>query len=276
MKSLRRLTQIFGECRWLLALVGVCLAPAVWATIPLYSNGANSIYTIPGAPPPQIDAKAFYNEAGYTFEINYETYEAGEPLFEPLNTLFYTNSGTMIANGGIVTNNYSAYFGGLLLGENDTYACGFQFDQQTTSQDLWAGTFYNSGAIRCGARQDGNDTAYFFSPLGSLAYYYVPDTLGQCIVSATNIIDQGTIGVSYLGTISLTGGNIDLSQGQLAQDAPLNLSGITAAASFVEPGRDWHQYQHPLESGGKYRSSLRLFVVRAEPAISRISFPFWH
>ena len=236
MKPLRRLNQNFAECRWLLALLGVFLAPAVWATIPLYVNGANSIYTIPGTPPPQIDARGFLNQSGYTFQVGYETYEAGAPLYETLNTLFYTNAGTMIANGASLTNSYSVFYGALLAGLNTTFAVGYQFDQQTSSQNLWAGTFFNSGSIRCGAEADGNDFYYVDEYFGTQQSYYIPDTIGNCVVAATNIINPGTIDVSYLGSISLTGANVDLSQGELTQDPLLSLTGYTGEAPINSQG----------------------------------------
>ena len=233
MKSLRHSNRFFGECRWLLALLSVFLAPALWATIPLYSNEGNSIYTIPGTPPPQIDAVAFLNDSDDTFQINFDTYEPGTPFYETLNTLFYTNNGTIIVNGPITTNDFAS----LLLLEDDEFGCGFQFDQQTLSQHLWADTFYNPGTIRCGSSLDGND---FYTSLSLESYllrtYYIPNVIGECLVSATNIIDPGTIEVGSYGAVNLTGWNVDVSQGQLIQDPVLSLTAQSGEAPFAGYG----------------------------------------
>ena len=96
MKFLRRPAKCIVKWKLLAALLGIFLAHPAMATIPLYYNGDVLQYVIPGTPPPQIDAKAFDNEN--TFTINYGTYTPGNSFYETMNTLFYTNNGTMIAN----------------------------------------------------------------------------------------------------------------------------------------------------------------------------------
>jgi hypothetical protein len=74
-----------------------------------------------------------------------------------------------------------------------------------------AGTFYNAGTVRCDSFLDGNeiysfDGGTFFSAFG---------TMGECLVSATNVVSPGTIEVGVNGLIQLNGQNVDLSHSTL-------------------------------------------------------------
>lgn len=76
---------------------------AVFATDALYQNDSVLEYTLPGNPPPTIDATIFDNEN--VFSVSQFTYGPQTYYYEPWNTLFYTNNGTMIVNSPNTLNN---------------------------------------------------------------------------------------------------------------------------------------------------------------------------
>ena len=142
----------------------------------------------------------------------------------------YTNNGTMTVNapgGGC------AYL--------TAAGAGFRFDKQTTKARTMAGTFYNPGTVRCNSFLDGNDTFVF---LGT--QFFSVGAIGECIVSATNIVNPGTIEVGVNSLIQLNGQNVDLTRGTLAVE-PLqslffgNSVGVysTAFGFGVDTNRDW-------------------------------------
>jgi hypothetical protein len=230
MNTLFSAVRVVARCRLFAALAGLFVAPAVWATIPLYYNDGPVIYTIPGTPPPpQIDARAFFNDGGGTFTINYATYHPGTPFYEMMNTLFYTNTGTMIVNGPITTNGLD-----ILNLDALSFGCGFKFDQQTSSQNLWSGTFYNSGNVRCVSSVDGNDIFSLGLLVGTELYSL--QSFGECLIAATNIINPGVIDVSEDGLIQMAGNMVDLTGGQLIEDAPMTLSGLQGGVSLNSVG----------------------------------------
>jgi len=200
------------------ALAGLFLAHAVQATIPLYQNFDVLQYEVPGNPPPTIDAKAFDNEN--SFIVGFAAYTPYVELYEPWNTVNYTNFGTMIGNSPYTTNGAVIYLG---LG---SFGSGFQFDLQTTNQipHHMAGTFYNPGNIRCDSVQDGNNLFSF----GPNDFLYLITSLGQCVVSATNLINPGSVDVGYGGLIQLTGQKVDLTGGELSVEGVLNSLGNPA------------------------------------------------
>ncbi len=209
MKSLRRQAKYFTKWKLLAALLGVFLAQAALATIPLYQNNDISSYevfnnTISPNPPPTIDATAFDNES--LFSVGYAAYTLSPELYETWNTVNYTNVGTMIANAPWVTNGAYIFLG---IG---AFGTGYQFDLQTTNvlSHQMAGTFYNPGAIRCDSVQDGNN---LFNEGGAILYSVT--SLGMCKVSATNVIVPGSIDVSTGGLIQLGGKNVDMTGGML-------------------------------------------------------------
>src|ERR1035437_8589468 len=147
-------------------------------------------YTVPGNPPPVIDATAFDNENQFT--INFTAATANPEIFETWNTVNYTNKGLMVASSAVSTT-------GILL--STAPGCGFLFDTQTTNviPRKMAGTFYNPGTIRCASI---NDSGFIFG-------------VGEFIVSATNIVNSGTVDVGVDGLMQFTGQNVDLSRSTL-------------------------------------------------------------
>jgi hypothetical protein len=223
MKFLRYPVKSIMEWKLLGALTVVFLAHTVQATIPLYQNFDVLQYEVPGNPPPTIDAKAFDNEN--TLTIGFAAYTPYVELYEPWNTVNYTNLGTMIGNSPYTTNGAVIYLG---LG---SFGSGFQFDLQTTNQipHRMAGTFYNPGNIRCDSVQDGNNIFNF----GAAGILYLVTSLGQCVVSATNLINPGTLDVGYGGLIQLQGQKVDLTGGELSVEGALNSLGNPATVGTL-------------------------------------------
>ena len=167
MNNNNTLSNRFMKWKIFAALAGLLLVRTAMATDatwpPPDQVGASFDYTIPGNPPPNIDALAFDNENRFT--VSFFQYSPSVAYYETLNTLFYTNNGTMIANASILTTIDGLFFLG------NTYGSGFQFDHQTTntiSRDM-ADTFYNPGTIRCNSFIDGNNIFEF----GNTTYFFV-------------------------------------------------------------------------------------------------------
>jgi hypothetical protein len=224
----------------LTALLGLFLVHAALATIPLYQNLDVLQYTIPGTPPPQIDARAFDNEN--TFSINFETFNPGTPYYETLNTMFYTNTGTIIANSPVSS---VVSLTVLSLGYQ-SFGCGYNFDLQNANH-LWADTFYNPGTIRSASTIDGNGLVFGGSIFGTqFAQLTQLTSYGQIQISATNIINPGTVDVSVNGLINLTGRNVDLTGAQLIVEPPLNPFGLSSVginsigATGIDTNGDWN------------------------------------
>jgi hypothetical protein len=175
-------------CGWL----SLALAPLTPAASALYQNDA--ILTYPGTEtyPPVIDATNFVNTG--TFVINFTVISIVQPFYETSDTLNFTNTGLMAAN------------------------TGFRFDTRgsgSTSTRSMAGSFFNSGSISGASVNNVNDP--FGGLLGSIGY-------AQCLVTATNIANPGTIDVGVDGLIQVAGQNVDLTHGIL------NIEGSTAQA----------------------------------------------
>ncbi|MCL5097865.1 MAG: hypothetical protein M1608_10150 [Candidatus Omnitrophica bacterium] len=139
--------------------------------------------------PPQIDATAFLN-AG-TFNISTSL------PFETQNTLYFTNRGIM--SGSV----------------------GFRFNYASDQGRLPSSSFQNQQTIEA-----DDNSSIFFSTTGLgfggfLAGSYV-------LVSATNIVNTGTIGAGSGGIVRLAGNNLDLSYGGVfaAQPAVQAISSI--------------------------------------------------
>jgi hypothetical protein len=183
MKRMNRLMQL----PFLGVLLVFSLARAASAADALYQNDA--IVSYPGTEsfPPVIDATNFVNNGSFT--INFTTFSASQPFYETSDTINYTNIGSMVAN------------------------TGFNFDTQSTSTGLrtMAGNFYNPGTVSCGST---NNTGDVFA--GQLFFFV--DGLPQCLISATNIVNSGTVDVGVDGLMRFTGQNVDLSRSTLLEE----------------------------------------------------------
>ena len=173
----------------LCGLLTFVLAGTALATDSLYENDAVLTYNIPPDPLPNIDATNFVNNNSFT--INFLSSALNPEVFETWNTLNYTNTGLMVASPLSVN--------GVLL--NLSIGCGFRFDTQTTNQipRQMASSFYNPGTIRCNSI---NDSGLIFG-------------VGEFIVSATNIVNSGTVDVGVGGLMQFTGQNVDLTRSTL-------------------------------------------------------------
>jgi hypothetical protein len=206
---LRRMMKWPLICAWLsFSLVGAALA-----TDPIYQNFSPINYTVPGNPPPALDVQAFDNESVYS--ITYGVYTAYPELYETLNTLFYTNNGTMVANAPITTNGFALSLGSV--------GAGFNFDLQVTNlnnQHLMADTFYNPGTIYCDSTNTGNNILNFYGSIFG-SFLFEQTSIGMFSVMATNIINPGTIYVGASGLMQFTGQGADLSRSTLTIEGSL-------------------------------------------------------
>jgi hypothetical protein len=232
-----RLAKRLWVCLFL-CLASACVA---LATIPLGPgsgsdpNGPNYAslnYSVPGNPPPTVDATAFDNENTYT--VSFTALTVNPEFYETWNTVNYTNNGTMTVNSPIVTNINSGVFG--------SAGCGFKFDTQTTNviPRQMAGTFYNPGTIRCDSIIDGNNVFVF----GGLEEFFV-DTVGEFIVSATNVVNSGTVDVGVNGLMQFGGQNVNLTGSTLTVENLQSLFlgdsvGVNGSGAFgLDTNADW-------------------------------------
>jgi hypothetical protein len=219
------------------ALMCLALARVAGATDTLYENWANLYYVVPGNPPPTIDATNFVNES--TFSVTFSTLPAHVlTYYEPLNTRNYTNIDTMIVNGPLTNDGWD-----LTL----SLMVGLVYDTQTNAASSYphvmAGTFYNSGTIRCDSIIDGNNL-FTFDANDRL----IPVSIGQCYVTATNIINPGSIISGMNGLMQFTGQNVDLDRTVLmmegvGQNDILGNLGLAGYGGFgVDTNGDWAPY----------------------------------
>jgi hypothetical protein len=121
-----------------------------------------------------------------SFTVNYDSLTANTTFYEPKYTVNYTNTGTMTVN------------------------TGFRFDTLTTNlltPHVPAGTFYNGNLISAGSINDSGAAI-----LSGYVVNYITGG-GQILVTATNIINPGTLDVGYGGYVKLGGRNVVLDGG---------------------------------------------------------------
>jgi hypothetical protein len=227
----------------LLVCVGLSLfgVNAVRATDALYLNSSVLNYTIPGNPPPIIDATTFDNESVYS--VTYSTYSSRTMLpFETKNTVNYLNG-----ENGLMTFNSPPGTNGMIYNLYGIAAEFYTWDP-VLNNTFMAGSFTNLGTIRVDSLLDGNNV---FDEAGFQFYYL--SALGQCIVSATNIVNPGNIVIGAEGLLQMTGQNVDLSRGVFNMESTLNnnqgvigsilLNGVnfnSTGAVGVDTNGDWN------------------------------------
>jgi hypothetical protein len=173
---------------FLLALLAVALAlPLRGAPALFYVNDA--VVQAPPQIPPQVDAINFVNNNFFSvtftnLDLQSDTLAYDAVLFQPVDTLNFTNTGYMSVNPGI----------------------NFLTVPSTVGQERMAANFYNSATIYV-----GSDTNLILVGPNSLIYGGLP----QMRVQATNIFNPGAIVVGYDGICSFNGQNVDLSRGSL-------------------------------------------------------------
>ena len=198
----------------LIGLAGLAMVSvALGRTDPSYVN--SQVVVCPPKVPPQIDATVFINNSALidnTFNSLFVT------PFATANTVYYTNFGVLGALEGF---------------RFDT------FNTQTASYNS-AGTLYNAvgAVINCGGTNDGpyfTTNAIFFGILGSGA---------ECLATATNIINRGTIEMGQDSLLNLRGQNVSLSGG-LAEHGRLR-----------ERRRVWNRVRRPVRRGDRRRRDV--------------------
>jgi len=217
-RPLHRLVRLPFLCG-LLCLVLVRAASGQQA---LYDNEGSV-----GPNPMTIDATNFLNNGTFTVDFISSAYLQ---LYETLDTLNYTNNGTMIGNNG------------------------FQFDTHSSSSGVhsMASTFNNPGTIRAGSAIDELFSVDGFPP--------------EFVVSATNIVNSGTVvvgqnaiitgdslgakftvltSIEANGLLQFSGQNVDLSRSTLTVEGAGALdsvdSGVTGlTGNFgTDTNKDW-------------------------------------
>jgi hypothetical protein len=169
-------------------LASLALASAAMGrTDPEWVN--NSILICPPSTPPMIDATNFVNNLAF---IDNSFNSLFISPYATANTVNYTNLNVLAS------------------------LTGFRFDTYNPDTDRYtnAANFYNGpGAIlNCGGTNFGpyfSTNATFFSSFFSLGGQ------AECLVSATNIINRGTIDMGIDSLLSLRGQNVSLSGGLL-------------------------------------------------------------
>lgn len=198
-----------------------------------YVNNQNQYYSEPGPPQvPQIDATAFDNQN--IFSVTYNIYVNNQVEFsEPWwGTLFYTNNGEMILNAPFPTN------GDFTVA---TTGVGFRFDLQEGNSNVMAGTFYNPGTIHCDSILDGNNLGIF--SFDGFQFFIEQTSIGDCFVSATNIINPGNIVVGIGGQLNLNARNMDLTRGVLTlEQGVVNSNNVDVSVNSEGEGINTNGY----------------------------------
>jgi len=212
----------------LCGLLALALARTTFAADALYQNDGIVNYPAIQSSPPVIDATNFVNNGSFT--INFTTVDVAtlvQPFYETSDTQNYTNSD----NGVMMV---------------DT---GFRFDNQASSAGTrtMSANFFNSGYISCASAN--NPTDPFAGLLGSALGY------AQCFITASNIVNPGTVDAGVDGLIQFTGHNVDLSHGTL------NLEGAGANAfGFGGFGLNTNFWDPSLFLGPNFAESSPPFV----------------
>jgi len=188
----------------------------------LYVNNQNEYYQEPGPPaPPEINDTAFDNQN--VFSVTYTTWVNNNVQFcEPwIGTLFWTNNGEMMVNAPIPPEPFFFY----------TTGVGFEFDTAEGNSNVMAGTFYNPGTVHCDSVLDGNNLFTI-----DAEQLFIPASIGECKVSATNIIVPGTIEIGIDGLLNLSGQTVNLNRSVLTMETGENAGNIADNGFFAGTG----------------------------------------
>lgn len=231
----------FGS-RWVCGLLAASflgLLPARFAGAQTFINDQNLYLNVPNGPlVTNIDATAFVNKNIYS--VTYDTINNNQvQIVEPWwGTLFYTNTGEMMVNAPLasITNGF------LTLSSFLTAGVGFEFDLQQGNSNVMAGTFYNPGIIHCNSTLDGNNTSGILFSFSGGAFLPLI-TIGDCFVSATNIIDPGDIVGCEGGQLNLNGQNVDLTRSVLTlEQGVVNTNNVNVSVNSEGEGINTNGY----------------------------------
>lgn len=207
-----------------------------------YVNNQNLQYFVPGPPTfNQLPYTGFDNENVYSVTYN-NFFNNQVEVCEPwIGTLFFTNNGEMMVNAPFPTN-----------GDFNTLTPGvaYEFDTEEGNSNVMAGTFYNPGIIHCDSVLDGNN---------GLSVFFIEDgiidetltSIGDCFVTATNIINPGNIVVGEGGQLNLNGQNVDLTRSVLTlEQGVANSNNVDVAVTSEGEGYDTNQDWNPVADLG--------------------------
>lgn len=193
-----------------------------------------------------IDATDFVNDAGGTFTAN--------PGIQ-LNWL------SSLYSGWHNTRNFTNY------GDMDS-TTGFRFDTQLASH-VAAASFYNTANINCG----NSFYSYFLNQYFLNGFYY--GGYGGIYVSATNIINTGTITIGADGLGRFIGDNLDFTTGSLVmQNAFLNVLSQTNTSTIYATGQtgqntnNWYPDQNLTAISAASSAPVNFFIYNSTPYFS--------
>ncbi|HLX95565.1 MAG TPA: hypothetical protein VKU37_07465 [Verrucomicrobiae bacterium] len=190
---------------------------AGWLLCPLMVMGTDPIFINTGSingTPPNVDATNFYNSGTWNIFTS--------AAYETANTQNYTNVGTM------------------------TGAVGWEFDFGTSTSGgprSMSASFFNdsSGTIQ---GVDG-----MINPIGNQIF-----TVSYLLVSATNIVNKGTLAAGPNGVLALNGGTVNLALSQVMITSPsLGGGGFSGTNFTLDTGlyaETWAQTNMPANLPG--------------------------
>lgn len=184
-------------------LFGTIFLAAVFATNMVKATDATwyniAILTFP----PQVDATNVINNGSLIFLTNTTALP-----FDTSNTRNFTNNGTMIGSAG------------------------FQFDNRpSVGTRKLAANFQNRNA----GIIEGVDQARGYTTLNGVPLIEEDLIPSYVLVSATNIINEGTLSVGAAGLMRLTGTNVNLARGGLAVNPILPIGSGVIGINYFYP-----------------------------------------
>ena len=204
--------------RWFTGLVAILAVTTAWSQPALnYQN--DGLVTVP----PVIDAINFINNG--QFLINYtQNFPEGPvpPPFSTYNTLNYTNLASAVMK----------------------FNTGFEFDTFDTALNTRtpAASFFNAGSVNFATLDTltyilTNGVAAFGTPLSNFVVHSVAAISAS--VTATNIVNRGSINVGLGGVLQMTGHSMDMAQSSITSEGAgdvINIGATNAAAFFFNNG----------------------------------------
>ncbi len=161
---------------------------------------------------PNIDAVNFFNAGMFEVTVPTEQLSPNQlHSFSTRDTLNYTNRGVMTGNPGFDFEYFPTVF--------SPPVPGVPFNSMSANF-VNQGNGFGGGVINCTGKSTNVFLAWLFNGFLPPAY-----TVGNAdlIVSATNIINSGSINMNASSRLKLTGKNIKLNGGALRQATPMDI-----------------------------------------------------
>ncbi len=188
----------------------------VLAFAPLATGQNSSTWNWPqyynGTWPPHINAVNFINAGMFEVTIPTEQLSPNQlHYFNTYDTLNYTNRGVMTGNPGFDFQYYPTVFAPPVP--------GVPFNNMSANF-VNQGNGFGGGVINCTGKSTNVFVSWFVNGFFPPIY-----TLGNAdlIISATNIINSGSINMNASSRMKLTGKNINLNRGELRQASPMDI-----------------------------------------------------